>query len=132
MEAKIISVLKRCEAFIADCGSAPAELLADIRELIKPQPESLPFVRLPSDCNGNPRYWVNRSYLNTDEELNDLSIDAIERKRLMAHARANKAGGSKYRGKRFGGGFVFSTYSIDETATIVGTLTGRQFKAHQE
>lgn len=63
------------------------------------------YTRVNSDMYGNPRYVVHYlAFLGEGEQGYDL-----------AHARAKKLGGAKYRGKDFGGGFVFQSYNIPET-----------------
>lgn len=68
--------------------------------------EILPeYKRINNDINGNPRYIVHYlAFLGEDERDYDL-----------AHSRAKKLGGKKYRGKDFAGGFVFQSYNIEET-----------------
>lgn len=50
------------------------------------------FTRLPSDVNGNPRYYLP-AFLTTETA-------------------ARKMGGRKYRGKQYGAGWVFQTYNL--------------------
>ena len=61
-----------------------------------------------NDVYGNPRVIVHFSDLLTDKENNDMSI---EEGYNLAHKRALKLGGKIYRGKDFGGGFVFQCWS---------------------
>lgn len=94
-------------------------------------PETLTFTRIPSDANGNPRYAVHFLNLNTREEL-DRTGDAwvgIPEKYAIATKRANTIGGSRYRAKHYGGGIVFQSYSVDETARHISEVTGRTFVA---
>lgn len=58
------------------------------------------FERLPSDTNGNPRYYLPVYLTST--------------------AKARKAYGVKYRGKKYGPGWVFSSYSLQ--AEVIDTL----------
>lgn len=93
--------------------------------------EELTFTRVNSDACGNPRYVVHFLNLNTREEL-DRAGDAwipISDKYAIACKRANSIGGAKYRAKHYGGGIVFQSYSIDETAAHISRVTGRQFVA---
>ena len=60
------------------------------------------------DLYGNPRVVVHFSCLLTDKEYNDMSISEGYN---LAHKRALKLGGKIYRGKDFGGGFVFQCWS---------------------
>lgn len=94
--------------------------------------EPLTFSRVNNDANGNPRYVVHFLNLNTREEL-DRTDDAwipISAKYAIACKRANTIGGSKYRAKHYGGGIVFQSYSLNETAAAISRVTGRQFVAH--
>ena len=63
---------------------------------------------LNCDLYGNPRVVVHFSSLLTDKEYNDMSISEGYN---LAHKRALKLGGKIYRGKDFGGGFVFQCWS---------------------
>lgn len=60
------------------------------------------------DLYGNPRVIVHFSSLLTDKEYNDMSISEGYN---LAHKRALKLGGKIYRGKDFGGGFVFQCWN---------------------
>jgi hypothetical protein len=60
------------------------------------------FERVNNDVNGNPRYIVH--WL-------DLGLDTYEHT-----PETRKAGLSKYRAKSYGGGFVFSSYNLQNTA----------------
>ena len=94
-------------------------------------PETLTFTRAPSDACGNPRYVVHFLNLCTREEL-DRTGDAwipIGDKYATACKRANTIGGRRYHTKRYGGGIVFQSYSVDETAAAISRVTGRQFVA---
>lgn len=59
------------------------------------------FTRIDSDINGNPRYVIH--YLQ------------IAPNYQWAVYLANKIGGKKYHTKRYGGGIVFQSYSIEHT-----------------
>ena len=72
-----------------------------------------------NDVYGNPRVIVHFSSLLTDKENNELSIDAAYN---LAHKRALKLGGKIYRGKDFGGGFVFQCYSERELIESINNL----------
>ena len=95
------------------------------------QPETLTFTRVPSDACGNPRYVVHFLALNTREELDRAGPDwiGIHEKYRLACKRANSIGGRRYHTKRYGGGIVFQSYSIDETAAHISRVTGRWFVA---
>jgi hypothetical protein len=55
--------------------------------------------RTRNDFNGNPRYIVH--------------FLAVAPKYDQALAKIKKIGGRRYRGKDFGGGLVFQSYSVD-------------------
>jgi hypothetical protein len=92
-------------------------------------PETLTFTRLPQDVNGNPRYAVHFLNLNTRAELDATPWIPVSDKYALAVKRAHKIGGRRYHCKRYGGGIVFQSYSIDETARHIGEVTGRTFEA---
>jgi hypothetical protein len=92
--------------------------------------ETLTFTRAPSDTCGNPRYVVHFLDLLTREEC-DAGISLTNRY-AIACKRANSIGGRKYHNRRYGGGIVFQSYSVDETAKHISRVTGRQFKAAED
>ena len=69
--------------------------------------EAIEFTRVNNDFYGNPRYVTHFfSLLKEDEQtLSNYNL---------AVKRANNFGGKKYRGKDFGGGIVFQSYSLDD------------------
>ncbi|MBS0330062.1 MAG: hypothetical protein JSR30_09430 [Proteobacteria bacterium] len=93
--------------------------------------ETLTFTRIASDVCGNPRYVVHFLTLNTREELDRTGDNwiPVSEKYAIACKRANTIGGRRYHTKRYGGGIVFQSYSIDETAAAISRVTGRQFVA---
>jgi hypothetical protein len=96
------------------------------------QTETLTFTRLNNDSNGNPRYAVHFLNLNTREELDRTPWIPVGVKYAIAVKRANKIGGRRYHCKAYGGGIVFQTYSIDETAKHISEATGRTFTASKD
>jgi len=62
------------------------------------------FLRIDNDVNGNPRYVI--SWL-------DLGLE-----KYKATKTTKKAGLRIYRGKKFGGGFVLTSYSLDHEAIL--------------
>jgi hypothetical protein len=56
--------------------------------------------RIDNDVNGNPRYIIHYLTLGLD------NYEATDKTRAL--------GLSKYRGKQFGGGFVFQSYNIEQ------------------
>lgn len=63
------------------------------------------FYRIDNDFCGNPRYVVH--FLNLDDDYH------------LAHKKALRLGGAKYRAKWFGGGFVFQAYSLHELSAKI-------------
>lgn len=94
--------------------------------------EILTFHRVASDANGNPRYVVDWSNLMTNSELESpRPYDSRDALFEAARKRANSIGGAVYRGRDYRGGFVFQSYSVDETASAVSRVTGRHFVAQK-
>jgi len=60
------------------------------------------FTRISNDIYGNPRYVIHYLNINSNYE--------------KAVKIANKIGGKKFNNKQYGGGIVFQSYNIDETA----------------
>ena len=81
------------------------------------------FHRVNSDTYGNPRYVVHYLDLLTDAERN-APVTLGESRFSLALSRAHKIGGAKYRGRDFGGGIVFQSYSIDDTAEHIDRVKG--------
>ena len=73
------------------------------------------FYRVNNDIYGNPRYVVHfLSFLG--EEENGFAL---------ALKRAHEIGGSKYRGKDFGGGIVLESYNIDDEAKLIEEMRNK-------
>lgn len=68
------------------------------------------FTRTNSDIYGNPRYIIH--FLN-------LANTFDEAKKI-----ANKLGGAKYRGKDYGGGLVFQSYSLERLCEHINEAIG--------
>ena len=80
------------------------------------------FYKTSHDCYGNPRYIVHFPCLLSESEFYDLNaMDGYK----LAVKRANKIGGAKYRGRDFGGGIVFQSYSIDDTAEAIARISDK-------
>lgn len=77
------------------------------------------FTRVNNDTNGNPRYVVHfLDFLkDEDKELN------FEESYNLAYKRAKEIGGKKYKGKDFGGGFVFQSYNNQDLEKRIISLT---------
>jgi hypothetical protein len=70
------------------------------------------FKRVNNDINGNPRFVVHFLYLLNEGESQGLGVlESFD----LALKKARKVGGTKYRGRDFGGGIVFQSYNIIET-----------------
>jgi hypothetical protein len=68
--------------------------------------------RINNDVNGNPRYVVH--FIDLLNEGERQGLDVLQSFDL-AVKKARKVGGTKYRGRDFGGGIVFQSYNIQET-----------------
>lgn len=78
------------------------------------------FYRVENDVNGNPRYVMHFWDVFSEEEKERLNnheynLD-ISTKFKLALCKAYKIGGKTYRAKWFGGGIVFQSYNLEETA----------------
>ena len=78
---------------------------------------SIEFTKIKHDTNGNPRYVCH--FLNLLTEQEKIIIPKYGYGRPNPHyqtaiKRANKIGGRKFHNKQYGGGIVFSTYSIEQ------------------
>lgn len=67
------------------------------------------FTRIDNDTNGNPRYVCH--YLN----IADNYSEAVKK--------ANTIGGRKYHTKKYGGGIVFQSYNIEDTAKRIKEIS---------
>jgi len=67
------------------------------------------FTRVNSDINGNPRYVCHYLEFLVNSDY-DKGIHTYEK----ALERARNLGGRKFHNKQYGGGIVFSTYSLRE------------------
>ena len=82
------------------------------------------FKRVNNDVYGNPRYVINFMELLTDEEKDSLKVSEMYE---LAVKKARKIGGKRYRGKDFGGGIVFQSYNLKETANEIKELLNNNF-----
>ena len=64
------------------------------------------FYSVNNDVNGNPRYVVDFTHF-----INSDYTASLDTRFNMALTNAKKVGGSKYRGKDFGGGIVLQSYN---------------------
>lgn len=85
------------------------------------------FTRVNSDVNGNPRYVIHFLNLLTSKEQDEIRakarpMQAIADMYTEALKKASSIGGSRYRGKDFGGGIVFQSYSLPDTANRINEI----------
>lgn len=66
------------------------------------------FCRVNNDINGNPRYVVHFLAFTTDEEM-----------------RNDNLGFSVYRANWYGGGFVWRSYSLIDTANKINEIVNK-------
>lgn len=67
------------------------------------------FTRLSNDVNGNPRYYIGVYDL---ADLAGATVAEVE-------AVAIKAGFRKYRGKKYGSGYVVVSYNLDQSLSYL-------------
>lgn len=72
------------------------------------------FTRISNDTYGNPRYVIH--FLKVDRDY-DKAVKI-----------ANKVGGKKFHNKQYGGGIVFQSYNIDETARYLNNAISKNKK----
>ena len=80
---------------------------------------NIKFTRARNDVNGNPRYICH--FLNLDVHGWESNIGLSERY-AMACKLANRIGGRKHHTKAYGGGIVFTSYSLDELTRAIGRV----------
>ena len=88
-------------------------------------------MRVNNDVNGNPRYAVHFLHFLTDKEkegavgFSDYSLAGVSGYSI-AVKRANAwIGGKRYRAKSYGGGIVFSSYSVESECRHVNAELGK-------
>jgi len=83
---------------------------------------TITFTRINNDGNGNPRYVCHYLHLlSTEYKVNTL-ID-FRADYAIACKHANTIGGRKWNNKQYGGGIVFSTYSLDDLCKHIARVT---------
>lgn len=90
--------------------------------------KGIEFVRINNDVNGNPRYVCHFFDLLKANERNQSSKEfdlkmSLEQRYFIALLRARTIGGKKFHNKQYGGGIVFQSYNIGETAQEILNLT---------
>lgn len=84
--------------------------------------EDIHFTRQTNDVNGNPRYAFHFLALVTDSERERMDIMSLY---ALAIRRAHEIGGKKFNNKKYGGGIVVQSYSLDATRTDIANLMKR-------
>lgn len=79
----------------------------------------LNFLKVNNDINGNPRYVIHFMDIPMNEQEKKVGI--IKRYDL-AIDKVKKIGGKKYDVKSYGGGIVFQSFNIRETAKMISKL----------
>ena len=73
------------------------------------------FTRLSNNVNGNPRYYIS------GYDLADLVGTTTAEVEAVAH----KAGFRKYRGKKYGAGYVVVSYNLEQSLSYLETQLER-------
>ena len=76
------------------------------------------FYSVKNDANGNPRYVTHYLAFLGDVECGADSY-------ALAKKRANKLGFKVYRGKHFGGGFVTTSYNLENDIERIIRMRGQ-------
>ncbi len=92
----------------------------------KAEKNEITFYRAKSDYCGNPRYIVHFLALIKEDEK-DLEI---LQKKGVAVDRSRSFGGKVYRGKDFGGGIIFQSYSLEDDLKTIKELTGINYTGY--
>jgi len=82
---------------------------------------NISFTRINNDVNGNPRYVCHFLNLLKDEDNNNT----IDSKYQIAINRARTIGGKKFHNRQYGGGIVFQSYNLENTAFDILEVTGQ-------
>lgn len=100
----------------------PPALADHLKKLFEQRDRYIDFTRINSDTYGNPRYVCYFGHFLTDKDKDNNTYNYE-----TALKRAKKIGGGKYNNKTYGGGIVFQSYNIDETAKDINELI-KQYK----
>jgi hypothetical protein len=73
---------------------------------------AIEFTKIKHDGNGNPRYVCH--FFELIPDVTYESGLSITDRYAIACKRANRIGGRKFHNKQYGGGIVFSSYSLPE------------------
>lgn len=71
------------------------------------------IIRLPYDIYGNPRYYISRNAFTDNKGTNPDIL-------------AKRLGAVKYRGSKYGKGYVLTTYNLDEELANLCRLAGHR------
>lgn len=82
--------------------------------------QQIELTRINNDVNGNPRYCVHFLDLLSNTE-NDPKT-SINKRFNLALQKAKTIGGSKYRGKQYGGMIVFQSYNTNDLTKQIKEL----------
>lgn len=86
--------------------------------------QQIQLTRINNDVNGNPRYCVHfLDLLSTTESHSSIPV---EKRFSLALQKAKTIGGSKYRGKQYGGMIVFQSYNTDNLIKSIKELQNNQ------
>ena len=89
--------------------------------------QDIEFTRVKNDVNGNPR-WVAH-FLDCEPKVwreRRHASPSFDTGYLATVKLMNKIGGRKFHNKQFGGGIVFQSYSLDETANSIRAIIAKQ------
>ena len=86
--------------------------------------QGITFTRTNADVNGNPRYVVHFTDVLPDNYRETLPD--IRARYQYAVKLSHRWGGSKYRGRDFGGGIVVQSYSLQETAAEINGVKAEE------
>lgn len=99
-------------------GTAVDEIDKAILNAFKQEKEYIDFTKVAHDNNGNPRYVCHfTTFITQADRDNGRGLDYS-----LALGRARKIGGGKFHNKQYGGGVVFQSYNIDDTAESIKEL----------
>lgn len=86
---------------------------------------TIEFTKVKHDVNGNPRYVCH--FLNFINEGDKIKADTkgigfVSYEYQLALNKARAIGGRKFHNKQYGGGIVFQSYNINETAELINEV----------
>lgn len=82
------------------------------------------FKRIDNDVNGNPRFVCHFLNFITEKDEKEVKKDLHEISYLyeIAISKAKKVGGKKYHNKSYGGGLVFTSYSLEADCELFNKI----------